>query len=81
MGLLMDWQLCSWLSGYCIVFFLTVGALRTNQALQELHLANNLLNSYQDALHLGDLLRYNNTLQTLELSNNALADAGTMLIF
>ncbi|XP_038585177.1 protein phosphatase 1 regulatory subunit 37 isoform X2 [Micropterus salmoides] len=53
-----------------------VGALKSNKALRELHLANNLLNSYQDALHLGDLLRYNTTLQTLELSNNALADAG-----
>uniref|UniRef100_A0A3P8NQA9 Si:dkey-288a3.2 n=1 Tax=Astatotilapia calliptera TaxID=8154 RepID=A0A3P8NQA9_ASTCA len=53
-----------------------VGALKTNQALRELHLANNLLNSYQDALHLRDLLRFNNTLQTLELSNNAVADAG-----
>uniref|UniRef100_A0A3B4H699 Protein phosphatase 1 regulatory subunit 37 n=1 Tax=Pundamilia nyererei TaxID=303518 RepID=A0A3B4H699_9CICH len=53
----------------------TLGALKTNQALRELHLANNLLNSYQDALHLRDLLRFNNTLQTLELSNNAVADA------
>ncbi|KAF3701563.1 Protein phosphatase 1 regulatory subunit 37 Leucine-rich repeat-containing protein 68 [Channa argus] len=54
----------------------SVGALKTNKALQELHLSSNLLNSYQDALQLGDLLRYNNTLKTLELSNNALADAG-----
>ncbi|XP_070698438.1 protein phosphatase 1 regulatory subunit 37 [Pempheris klunzingeri] len=53
-----------------------VGALKSNKALQELHLTNNLLNSYQDALQLGDLLRYNTTLQTLELSNNAVADAG-----
>ncbi|KAL3969273.1 collagen type XXII alpha [Sarotherodon galilaeus] len=53
-----------------------VGALKTNRALRELHLANNLLNSYQDALHLRDLLRFNSTLQTLELSNNAVADAG-----
>uniref|UniRef100_A0A3Q1FM10 Protein phosphatase 1 regulatory subunit 37 n=1 Tax=Acanthochromis polyacanthus TaxID=80966 RepID=A0A3Q1FM10_9TELE len=51
------------------------GTLKTNRALKELHLTNNLLNSYQDALHLGDLLRYNSTLQTLELSNNAVADA------
>ncbi|KAK2891438.1 protein phosphatase 1 regulatory subunit 37 [Channa argus] len=56
--------------------FTLVGALKTNKALQELHLSSNLLNSYQDALQLGDLLRYNNTLKTLELSNNALADAG-----
>ncbi|XP_069028542.1 protein phosphatase 1 regulatory subunit 37 [Embiotoca jacksoni] len=53
-----------------------VAALKTNRALQELHLTNNLLNSYQDALQLGDLLRYNTTLQTLELNNNAVADAG-----
>ncbi|KAM3871287.1 protein phosphatase 1 regulatory subunit 37 [Diretmus argenteus] len=53
-----------------------VGALKSNRALRELHLADNLLNSYQDAMQLGDLLRYNNTLQTLELSNNAMADAG-----
>ncbi|KAM7376767.1 hypothetical protein PAMP_006475 [Pampus punctatissimus] len=54
----------------------SVGALKSNRALQELHLTNNLLNSYQDALQLGDLLRYNNTLQMLELSNNAVADPG-----
>uniref|UniRef100_A0A3B4Z602 Protein phosphatase 1 regulatory subunit 37 n=1 Tax=Stegastes partitus TaxID=144197 RepID=A0A3B4Z602_9TELE len=53
----------------------TLGTLKTNRALKELHLTNNLLNSYQDALQLGDLLRYNTTLQTLELSNNAIADA------
>ncbi|XP_070776769.1 protein phosphatase 1 regulatory subunit 37 [Enoplosus armatus] len=53
-----------------------VGALKSNKALRELHLTDNLLNSYQDALQLGELLRYNTTLQTLELSNNAVADAG-----
>uniref|UniRef100_A0A3B4VI32 Protein phosphatase 1 regulatory subunit 37 n=1 Tax=Seriola dumerili TaxID=41447 RepID=A0A3B4VI32_SERDU len=53
----------------------TLGALKANRALQELHLTNNLLNSYQDALQLGDLLRYNTTLKTLELSNNAVADS------
>eukprot|EP00064_Thunnus_orientalis_P005272 superscaffoldBa00000505_g5286 len=53
-----------------------VGALKSNRALQELHLTSNLLNSYQDALQIGDLLRYNTTLQMLELSNNAVADAG-----
>ncbi|KAG8013704.1 Protein phosphatase 1 regulatory subunit 37 [Nibea albiflora] len=55
---------------------LKVGALKSNRSLQELHLTNNLLNSYQDALQLGDLLRYNSTLLTLELSNNSVADAG-----
>lgn len=58
-----------------------VSALKTNKALHQLHLTNNLLNSYQDALQLGDLLRYNNTLQTLDLSCNAIADAGKMTIF
>ncbi|KAG7226211.1 hypothetical protein INR49_002905, partial [Caranx melampygus] len=53
-----------------------VGALKANRSLQELHLPNNQLNSYQDSLQLGDLLRYNTTLKTLELSNNAVADAG-----
>ncbi|KAM4540275.1 uncharacterized protein V3H82_022285 [Fundulus diaphanus] len=56
--------------------FTLVRALKTNRGLQELHLSSNQLNSYQDAMQLGDLLRYNNTLQTLELSNNTLADAG-----
>jgi len=56
-----------------------VGALRTNTALKELHLTNNHLNGSQDALHLGDLLRYNSTLHTVQLSSNAVADAGTTL--
>lgn len=59
----------------------TVQALKANRALQELHLSNNQLNSYQDAMQLGDLLRYNNTLQKLELSNNALADGGKFIMF
>ncbi|TKS86193.1 Protein phosphatase 1 regulatory subunit 37 [Collichthys lucidus] len=59
---------------------IAVGALKSNRSLQELHLTNNLLNSYQDALQLGDLLRYNNTLLTLELSNNSVADAVASLI-
>uniref|UniRef100_A0A665TSE2 Si:dkey-288a3.2 n=1 Tax=Echeneis naucrates TaxID=173247 RepID=A0A665TSE2_ECHNA len=58
-----------------------VAALKVNKALRELHLTNNQLNSYQDALQLGDLLQYNSTLKTLELSNNALADAGNMFVF
>ncbi|XP_056152298.1 protein phosphatase 1 regulatory subunit 37 [Lampris incognitus] len=53
-----------------------VSALKSNRALLELDLSDNQLNSYQDAIQLGDLLRYNRTLQTLELSNNAIADAG-----
>uniref|UniRef100_A0A3P9IFH8 Protein phosphatase 1 regulatory subunit 37 n=1 Tax=Oryzias latipes TaxID=8090 RepID=A0A3P9IFH8_ORYLA len=45
----------------------TLGALKHNRALQELHLTNNLLNSYQDSMQLGDLLRFNTTIHTLEL--------------
>lgn len=66
--------MCFWNVSFCHVFLVT--ALKSNRALQELHLTHNLLNSYQDALQLGDLLRYNSTLNTLELSNNAIADPG-----
>ncbi|KAK5856919.1 hypothetical protein PBY51_010199 [Eleginops maclovinus] len=59
-----------------VPLYTLVSALKSNRALQELHLTSNLLNSYQDALHLGDLLRYNSTLHTLELSSNAIADDG-----
>ncbi|KAI4796641.1 hypothetical protein KUCAC02_026854 [Chaenocephalus aceratus] len=59
-----------------VPLYTLVSALKWNRALQQLHLTNNLLNSYQDALHLGDLLRYNTTLHTLELSSNAVADDG-----
>uniref|UniRef100_A0A672YFQ9 Si:dkey-288a3.2 n=1 Tax=Sphaeramia orbicularis TaxID=375764 RepID=A0A672YFQ9_9TELE len=55
-----------------VPLYTLVTALKSNRALQELHLNNNRLNSYQDALQLGDLLRYNNTLHILELSNNAI---------
>uniref|UniRef100_A0A3B5LN71 Protein phosphatase 1 regulatory subunit 37 n=1 Tax=Xiphophorus couchianus TaxID=32473 RepID=A0A3B5LN71_9TELE len=53
----------------------TLCALKINRALLELHLSSNQLNGYQDAMQLGDLLRYNSTLQTLELSDNVLGDA------
>ncbi|PWA16586.1 hypothetical protein CCH79_00004461 [Gambusia affinis] len=56
--------------------FTLVRALKTNRALLELHLSSNQLNGYQDAMQLGELLRYNNTLQTLELSDNVLGDPG-----
>ncbi|KAM9355399.1 protein phosphatase 1 regulatory subunit 37 [Pholidichthys leucotaenia] len=59
-----------------VPLYTLVRALKSNTALKELHLSSNMLNSYQDSLQLGDLLRYNSTLQTLELSNNAIADAG-----
>ncbi|XP_046874287.1 protein phosphatase 1 regulatory subunit 37 [Hypomesus transpacificus] len=56
--------------------FTLVGALKTNRGLQELYLASNKLNSYQDSMQLGDLLRYNSTLRVLDLGANAIADAG-----
>ncbi|XP_041668175.1 protein phosphatase 1 regulatory subunit 37 [Cheilinus undulatus] len=59
-----------------VPLYALISSLKTNKALKELHLSNNQLNSYQDALQLGDLLRYNGTLQTLQLSNNHIADAG-----
>uniref|UniRef100_UPI0037E8965C protein phosphatase 1 regulatory subunit 37 n=1 Tax=Semicossyphus pulcher TaxID=241346 RepID=UPI0037E8965C len=59
-----------------VPLYTLVSALKSNKALQELHLTNNQLNSYQDALQLGELLRYNTTLLTLQLSNNNVADAG-----
>lgn len=64
---------------FMFLFFLpVVGGLRANKSLQELHLPSNQLNSYQDALQLGDLLRYNTTLKILELSNNTVGDAGNI---
>ncbi|KAI4891721.1 hypothetical protein NFI96_024373 [Prochilodus magdalenae] len=56
--------------------FTLVGALKKNAALLELYLSDNELNSYQDAMQLGELLKYNHTLKTLSLSNNAISDAG-----
>ncbi|XP_072313953.1 protein phosphatase 1 regulatory subunit 37 [Eucyclogobius newberryi] len=56
--------------------FTLVTSLKSNRNLQHLHLAHNQLNSFQDSLQLGDLLRFNHTLRTLELSHNVLSDAG-----
>ncbi|KAJ0009242.1 hypothetical protein NQD34_016657, partial [Periophthalmus magnuspinnatus] len=56
--------------------FTLVTALKSNVHLRELHISHNQLNSFQDSLQLGDLLRYNNTLRTLQLGHNAIADAG-----
>lgn len=60
-------------------FFSVVGALKSNKSLQELDLTSNRLNSYQDALHLGDMLRYNSTLVTLSLNSNSIADDGRIV--
>ncbi|XP_076156204.1 protein phosphatase 1 regulatory subunit 37-like [Alosa pseudoharengus] len=56
--------------------FTLVGTLKQNAVLQELSLAGNGLNSYQDAMQLGDLLNSNRCLRLLDLSNNLLADEG-----
>ncbi|XP_062379287.1 protein phosphatase 1 regulatory subunit 37 [Sardina pilchardus] len=56
--------------------FTLVGTLKQNVVLQELSLAGNGLNSYQDAMQLGDLLSSNRCLRLLDLSNNVLADEG-----
>ncbi|XP_055017539.1 protein phosphatase 1 regulatory subunit 37 [Boleophthalmus pectinirostris] len=56
--------------------FTLVTALKSNGNLKELHLSHNQLNSFQDSLQLGDLLRYNCTLRTLQLSHNFISDAG-----
>ncbi|KAG9268906.1 protein phosphatase 1 regulatory subunit 37-like [Astyanax mexicanus] len=56
--------------------FTLVGALKKNAALQELYLCDNELNSYQDAMQLGELLKYNRTLRTIDLGNNAVSDSG-----
>ncbi|XP_041928885.1 protein phosphatase 1 regulatory subunit 37 isoform X3 [Alosa sapidissima] len=56
--------------------FTLVGTLKQNAVLQELSLASNGLNSYQDAMQLGDLLNSNRCLLLLDLSNNLLADEG-----
>ncbi|XP_066512859.1 protein phosphatase 1 regulatory subunit 37 [Hoplias malabaricus] len=55
--------------------FSRVGGLKKNTALQELYLRDNELNSYQDAMQLGELLKYNNTLKSLDLSDNAISDS------
>ncbi|XP_055719931.1 protein phosphatase 1 regulatory subunit 37 isoform X1 [Salvelinus fontinalis] len=56
--------------------FTLVAALKSNRALRELYLSNNNLNSEQDSMQLGDLLRYNSSITTLDLSNNTIANSG-----
>uniref|UniRef100_A0A4W4HD43 Protein phosphatase 1 regulatory subunit 37 n=1 Tax=Electrophorus electricus TaxID=8005 RepID=A0A4W4HD43_ELEEL len=58
--------------------FTLVGSLKKNTVLQELYLCDNELNSYQDSMQLGLLLKYNRTLQTLDLSNNTISDSGML---
>ncbi|CAB1331119.1 unnamed protein product [Coregonus sp. 'balchen'] len=58
--------------------FTLVAALKSNRALRELYLSNNNLNSEQDSMQLGDLLRYNSSITTLDLSNNTIADSGAL---
>lgn len=58
------------------LLFFGVFSLKKNIALQELYLCDNELNSFHDAMQLGELLKYNRTLRTLDLSNNAISDLG-----
>lgn len=50
---------------------LTVAALKVNETLKELYLADNKLMP-SDGIQLGSLLRYNRTLHLLDLRNNHL---------
>uniref|UniRef100_A0A8C9VNV9 Protein phosphatase 1 regulatory subunit 37 n=1 Tax=Scleropages formosus TaxID=113540 RepID=A0A8C9VNV9_SCLFO len=76
--------LCSRLTVLCLEnsclsgrpLFTLVGTLKKNTSLEELCLANNKLNSFQDSMQLGDLLKYNHCLQYLDLSNNLISDPG-----
>ncbi|KAF7704049.1 hypothetical protein HF521_021121 [Silurus meridionalis] len=56
--------------------FTLVCSLKKNIALQELYLCDNELNSFHDAMQLGELLKYKRTLRTLDLTNNAISDSG-----
>ncbi|XP_047677464.1 protein phosphatase 1 regulatory subunit 37 isoform X2 [Tachysurus fulvidraco] len=56
--------------------FTLVCSLKKNIALQELYLCDNELNSFNDSMQLGELLKHNRTLRTLDLSNNAISDSG-----
>ncbi|XP_063079925.1 protein phosphatase 1 regulatory subunit 37 [Engraulis encrasicolus] len=53
-----------------------MGTLKKNSVLEELSLSGNDLNSYQDSMQLGELLKNNRSLRTLDLSHNLIADAG-----
>lgn len=54
-----------------ILCVLTVAALKVNETLKELYLADNKLLP-SDGIQLGSLLRYNRTLHLLDLRNNHL---------
>ncbi|XP_048830165.1 protein phosphatase 1 regulatory subunit 37 [Brienomyrus brachyistius] len=56
--------------------FTLVGILKMNTTLRELYLANNKLNSFQDSMQLGDLLKFNQSLKCLDISNNLITDSG-----
>uniref|UniRef100_A0A3B3R912 Protein phosphatase 1 regulatory subunit 37 n=1 Tax=Paramormyrops kingsleyae TaxID=1676925 RepID=A0A3B3R912_9TELE len=53
----------------------TLGILKMNTTLRELYLANNKLNSFQDSMQLGDLLKFNQNLKCLDISNNLITDS------
>jgi Ran GTPase-activating protein (RanGAP) involved in mRNA processing and transport len=65
-------------SNIALVSLSIVAALKSNRALRELYLSNNNLNSEQDSMQLGDLLRYNSSITTLDLSNNTIANSGAL---
>ncbi|KAI8744502.1 protein phosphatase 1 regulatory subunit 37 [Biomphalaria glabrata] len=65
---------CLALSGRPLVIL--VAALKANETLQELFLADNKLMP-TDGVQLGNLLRYNHKLSLLDLRNNHLQDVGT----
>ncbi|XP_051874603.1 protein phosphatase 1 regulatory subunit 37 [Pristis pectinata] len=55
---------------------LLVSALKMNQTLQELYLADNNLNSVQDSMYLRDLLQVNYAIRLLDLKNNCIFNTG-----
>ncbi|XP_032883580.1 protein phosphatase 1 regulatory subunit 37-like [Amblyraja radiata] len=55
---------------------LLVSALKMNQVLQELYLADNNLNSVQDSMYLRDLLEGNGAIRLLDLKNNCIFNTG-----
>ncbi|KAL2098533.1 hypothetical protein ACEWY4_005013 [Coilia grayii] len=54
----------------------SMGTLKKNAVLEELGLGDNDLNSYQDSMQLGELLKNNRSLRSLDLSHNLIGDGG-----
>ncbi|XP_018417027.1 PREDICTED: protein phosphatase 1 regulatory subunit 37 [Nanorana parkeri] len=66
------------LSGRPLMLLAT--ALKMNIVLRELYLADNRLNSLQDAAQLGNVLKFNSCIQILDLRNNHIMDSGLAYI-